>query len=49
MLHREWSTEGKLGHTLEDYPERKHPAPVRVWTPADGWRDVALPPAEANK
>jgi hypothetical protein len=49
IRHRQWSAEGKLGHTLEDCPERKHPAPVRVWTPENGWTEVAVPAAAANQ
>jgi hypothetical protein len=49
MLHREWSTEGKLAHTLEDCPERMHPSPVRLWTPAHGWTDLPVAPAAANQ
>lgn len=49
MLHREWSTDGRLGHSPEDCPERMHPAPVRLWTPAHGWTDLPVAPAAANQ
>jgi len=49
MLHREWSAEGKLAHSLEDCPERMHPQPVRLWTPSDGWTDLPVKPAKANQ
>src|SRR5207253_1663555 len=31
MLHRAWSSEGELSHSLESCPERSHPRPVRLW------------------
>ena len=48
-VHRAWSAEGKLTHSLESCPERAHPQPVRLWTPADGWTDIAVKPAKANQ
>jgi hypothetical protein len=42
MLHRKLEREGKLDHTLENCPERLHPRPIRVWTPAGGWTEVRL-------
>jgi len=49
VLHRAWSAEGKLSHTLENCPERLHPEPVRLWTPSSGWTDVPVKPARANQ
>ena len=49
LLHRAWSTEGKLTHTLENCPERLHPQPVRLWTPGGGWVDVPVKPTAANQ
>jgi hypothetical protein len=49
MTHRAWSAEGKLSHSLENCPERLHPQPVRLWTPAKGWSDVPVKPARADQ
>ena len=49
MLHKQWSAEGKLDHTLENCPERLHPKPVRVWTPSGGWKEVSIKPARADE
>lgn len=49
VLHRAWSAEGKLAHTLENCPERAHPGPVRLWTPSRGWTEVRVKPAKANQ
>lgn len=49
MLHRAWSAQGRLTHTLEKCPERMHPQPVRLWTPGAGWADVPVKPAAANQ
>ena len=48
-LHRAWSVEGKLNHSLENCPERLHPQPVRLWTPATGWTELPVKPAKANQ
>jgi hypothetical protein len=48
-VHRAWSAEGKLAHSLEDCPERLHPQPVRVWTPSAGWTEIAIKPAKADQ
>jgi hypothetical protein len=48
-LHREWSANGKLNHTLENCPERMHPQPVRLWTSTDGWTELPVKPARANQ
>lgn len=42
MLHRELEKKGALHHSLADCPERLHPAPVRVWTPSDGWKELEV-------
>ncbi len=49
ISHRQLEKEGKLDHTLENCPERLHPRPVRVWTPAGGWKEIQLEPAAANQ
>jgi len=49
MTHRAWSAEGRLAHSLEDCPERLHPQPIRLWTPAGGWTDLPVKPARANQ
>jgi hypothetical protein len=48
-LHQAWSADGKLAHTLENCPERKHPQPVRLWTPSAGWTEIAIKPAGADQ
>lgn len=48
-LHRAWSAEGKLSHSLEDCPERRHPKPVRLWTPSGGWTNLPVKPARADQ
>jgi len=48
-VHRAWSAEGKLAHSLEDCPERLHPQPVRVWTPSVGWTEIAINPSRADQ
>lgn len=42
LMHRELEKIHKLDHTLESCPERLHPKPVRLWTPAGGWQQIAL-------
>jgi hypothetical protein len=44
MLHRELEHSGELDHPLSKCPERLHPAPVRVWTPTDGWKEWDVKP-----
>ena len=44
MRHRQLSRAKKLNPTLEQCPERLHPQPVRMWTPAGGWTEINLPP-----
>jgi hypothetical protein len=48
MLHRELSAQKKLDHSLEDCPERLHPKPVRVWTPAGGWTELNFKPSKSS-
>ena len=43
-LHRELETSGEIKHTAERCPDRLHPRPLRIWTPASGWIETALPP-----
>jgi hypothetical protein len=47
LLHNDLQHQGKLDHGLETCPERLHPQPVRVWTPAAGWSQAELPPTRA--
>lgn len=49
MLHRKYEREGKLNHTLENCPERLHPKPVKMWTPAGGWIEIPIPPTRFNQ
>lgn len=49
MRHREFSSQHKLNHSLENCPERLHPLPVRVWTPAHGWSEIHFKPARADQ
>ena len=48
MLHQELNAQGKLHHSLRDCPERLHPRPVRLWTPAKGWTTINFNPAGAS-
>ena len=48
MLHREFSAEKKLNHSLENCPERLHPKSVRMWTPTAGWVDLPIKAAKAS-
>jgi hypothetical protein len=49
MVHERLEKEGKLDHTLEHCPERLHPRPVKMWTPAEGWSEIGLEPTAANQ
>lgn len=49
MLHKKWSMEGKISHSLEDCPERLHPLPIRVWTPTSGWTNLPVLSAAADQ
>jgi hypothetical protein len=49
LLHQTLEREGKIGHSLANCPERLHPRPVRMWTPAGGWTDIGLEPGLASK
>ena len=49
MLHRQLEKEGKIGHSLEECPERLHPKPVRMWTPGGGWKEIQLASARADE
>jgi len=44
MLHRELEQTGELDHPLVKCPERLRPERVRVWTPADGWKEWNVKP-----
>lgn len=47
MLHRQLEREHKLDHSIEACPERLHPKPVKVWTPAGGWVEIDLKPVRS--
>jgi hypothetical protein len=42
LLHQKLEREGKIGHSLAKCPERLHPRPIRMWTPAGGWTEIKL-------
>jgi hypothetical protein len=44
LLHGELERKHKLDHSLDACPERRHPKPIRVWTPSEGWAQVDLKP-----
>ncbi len=48
MRHAALQKEGKLDHGLDKCPERLHPEPVRMWTPAGGWTEIKFPPMKAT-
>jgi len=43
MKHRALEEEGELDHQIEACPERTRPQAVRLWTPAEGWTQIAVP------
>jgi hypothetical protein len=49
MAHRKLEQEGKLRHSVENCPERLHPRPIRMWTPAEGWTEVRLEPGRGSE
>jgi hypothetical protein len=49
LLHNKLEREGKIGHSFTNCPERLHPRPVRMWTPAIGWTEIGLEPGLASK
>jgi hypothetical protein len=42
QAHQDLERSGEISHSLANCPERLHPEPVRVWTPADGWRELSI-------
>lgn len=42
LLHHALEESHQLNHPLGRCPERLHPDPIRLWTPADGWTQVPL-------
>ena len=48
LLHKELSNDHKLPHSLENCPERAHPTPLRMWTPAHSWTQLPLKPAKSS-
>jgi len=49
MLHRKLEQEGRIHHTLEECPERLHPRPIQMWTPAGSWTRIDLEPSRASE
>ena len=49
LEHRELERIGALSHTLAQCPERLHPLPVRMWTPAAGWTELSFGPSGADQ
>lgn len=45
-MHQELEQRGRIKHRVQDCPEWRTSKLVRLWTPQDGWRDVAVPWAE---
>src|ERR1700683_2986119 len=48
LLHNKLEREGKLNHNFTQCPERLHPRPVKMWTPAGGWTEIRLEPGRAS-
>lgn len=48
LLHNDLTAHGKLNHSLENCPERRHPKPVRLWTPSGGWTEIHLKPTKPS-
>jgi hypothetical protein len=46
IMHRDLESKGALHHSLQDCPERTNPLPIRSWTPAGGWHEIQLKPAD---
>jgi hypothetical protein len=44
LLHGQLERQHKLDHSLDACPERRHPKPIRVWTPSAGWEQIDLNP-----
>jgi hypothetical protein len=49
LLHNKLEREGKLNHNFTNCPERLHPRPVKMWTPAGGWQEIALGASQVSK
>jgi hypothetical protein len=45
LAHRDLEQSGALKHSLANCPERLHPEPIKVWTPADGWKELSVKPS----
>jgi len=48
LLHNDLTAHGKLNHSLENCPERRHPKPVRLWTLSGGWTEIHLKPTKPS-
>ena len=48
LLHNKLEREGKLNHSFTNCPERLHPRPIQLWTPAGGWTEVRMEPNRAS-
>jgi hypothetical protein len=49
LLHNKLEREGKLNHKFTHCPERLHPRPVKMWTPAGGWTEISLGTSQGSK
>jgi len=49
ITHRDLERRHVLNHVLDMCPERLSPAPIRMWTPEQGWTNVNLPPQSAEQ
>jgi len=49
LEHHELERTGELHHTLAQCPERLHPEPVRMWTPAGGWTELSFGPSGSDQ
>jgi hypothetical protein len=42
-VHRELESQGRIGHSVDDCPDRVQPLDVRTWTAAAGWSIQSAP------
>lgn len=45
-MHRDLEDTHEIDHSLEACPERLHPLPVKMWTPACGWTEIKIKPVD---
>jgi hypothetical protein len=41
-VHRDLESQGRIGHSLDDCPDRTRPMEIRTWTSSDGWTTQAV-------